>query len=439
MFKKFIKSEKMYIVFGNLAGAGFGLFGFLFLTRTLSKVEFGAWMLFVSLQVFGAMLRNGIVQTALVQYYNREPENRKQVIGTSWILSILTNIAITLLLLVIYIIFKDVLIANDLHYLFIFYPIFIWTGLPFNLVTWITHAKSEFKKMAYYIIAFPILIFISYAIGWYLQLDLMYIFAVHIVARLLLSAISFIKLQNYVHYIKYYDKPMAKKLFRFGQFSLSNSIGSHLLRVSNTFFIGIFLGTIQVAAWSVANKLNQVIDNPVRSVTLTLLPQMTQLHKNGKYEDINRILYKFIGLFAFLTIPVGVAVFFLAPFIIHILSNDMYPEAVLLLQILTLFMITIPFNKLLGVAINAINKPEYNTIKLVIVNIFNLVLLIPVILIYESLYPIAFVLVITNVLGVFITVYYLKKELNFKIRKVFTVGMIETFQLVKLKLQTYAK
>ena len=431
MLKRFIKDGSGYILFGNLAAAGFGFVGFLFITRFLDKQEFGLWMLFLSFQLFGEMFRHGLTQSAIVQYVSRYIDKKQEIIGSGWIVSILTNIFITSIAAIFYFLFQNKIHENSLHWFFIYYPAFIWLATPYSLSVWISHAEQRFKRMAFYIILIPGMVLIGNIVGYFMQLDLMYVLGMHLVIRFLASLVATLLNDSHVLYFKYATKNMIRKIFKYGTYSLGSSIGSHLNQASSTFLIGMFIGTIPVAIWSVSIKLNQVVDNPVRSVVMALFPKITQMHKENKFNSINNLLYKTIALFFFVTIPATLFVYFGADLILLILADGKYPEAKVILQTLTIFMLFIPIDKMMGVTINAINKPQFNTIKIAITTTFSIIVTAATLYLFRDLIWVAYTSVATIMLGTLVGALFLKKEIGFHIHGVLTNGLASIWNVAK--------
>ena len=102
-----VRSDNSLSLIGNIVFAFFGFANIFLLARSYSTDVFGEWVLYLSGMAFVEMVRKGITSTPLVRFIagSENEEERTQVIGASWVLSVVIPLIIVLLFVPFYLIF----------------------------------------------------------------------------------------------------------------------------------------------------------------------------------------------------------------------------------------------------------------------------------------------------------------------------------------------
>ena len=68
MIKNVLQNKNVLSLLTNVSIAAFGLFGFLLLSRSLNKEEFGTWILYVTASGLVEMMRFGLTKVAIIKF-----------------------------------------------------------------------------------------------------------------------------------------------------------------------------------------------------------------------------------------------------------------------------------------------------------------------------------------------------------------------------------
>jgi len=195
---------------------------------------------------------------------------------------------------------------------------------------------------------------------------------------------------------------LAKYLKDSSQFFLSR-VSVSIYTISNTFFIGLFLGNKFAGFYSAAEKIFIALTLLYQPLVDALYPLMS------RKKDVS-----FFKKIFFIVICVNtvlcIILFIVSPSLIELLYGKGFSVSANLLRIFSILGILIIPAVLLGYPfVAALGYPKYANYSVVIasiVHIFSLVLLSPII----NVYLVAFLLIITQVIVLGVRVYGVKKN-----------------------------
>lgn len=428
---KYIRNQSYYVIIGNLLAAGFSMFSFIILTRTLTSIQFGEFETFMALIMLFEMIRRGLANNAIVRFINSNPDNkRKEIIGSSWAIALCLNVAFTILIYGVYYLFSEQIIKSGFELFFIYYPIFMWIVSPTNMAKSVSQARQHFKILTAINIFVPIILFVFYVVGLFNTVGLMYVIYGNIIFRFLLSIIVQFTYGSFVSHIKYASWLMIKDLMSFGKFSILSDLGANLLKSSDKILIQYFLGTASVALWSVPLKMTEVIDNPLRSSSSTSFPKMTKMYNDNNIKDLASYVQDMIAKFLLFSIPIAAICIIFPWFFIDILGGKNYENSYVILQIFAIYFILLPFDRFIGTTLSAVNKPQFDTIKVSVMAITNIIGDIVVLIIFKELWPVAIVTLLNISIGIIVGLFLVKKHVpSFSITKIFTISICKVFKL----------
>jgi len=249
-----------------------------------------------------------------------------------------------------------------------------------------------------------------------------------------------------------------KKILDFGKYTTGTLIGSNLLKSADTFIIGLspFLGTTAVALYSIPLKLTEIIEIPVRSYAMTAFPGMSKASIEGKKAEVKRLYYQNAGGLLYMLIPIMVFCFIFAEEFVTILGGAEYAKTANIFRIFCFYGLLLPIDRLTGVALDSVNMPKQNFIKVIymtsaniigdsfiVFGVYYVVLalsaltlvfsgindidnFIKVITDFSTIKVLELVAIVTlmfSVIGILVGFNYLNKELNLKFRKIFSGGI----------------
>jgi O-antigen/teichoic acid export membrane protein len=195
----------------------------------------------------------------------------------------------------------------------------------------------------------------------------------------------------------------------------------------------MFVNPTIVGIYYLPQRLNEIIEIPLRSFISTALPAMSAaIHRDDK-RHATYIMKKYAGILTILLIPVSIAAIIGADLAISLIGgkNYVHTEAANIFRIFMSFAILLPVDRFFGITLDILNKPHINMIKVILMLIVNVVGDFVGIFITHNLYGVALSSIFTFLVGIIYGYWMLKKYLNFTMMDVFKSGVIETRLIVK--------
>ncbi|MFA6125844.1 MAG: oligosaccharide flippase family protein [Bacteroidales bacterium] len=422
---RIFRTDNFLSLTGNLVFAFFGFASIFLLARTLSKSDFGEYVLYLSGMSLLEMIRTGITSTPLVRFLagSADPEEQKRLIGASWFLSVLVTIGGVVLLYAALLLFPEPIHRKGFGLFFTWYPILSIIILPLNTALSVLQARKKFGQIlvlrSVNMSTFFIFLVINY---FWLKVDLIWIVIAHQGSHLLAGMLSLVKGWSVVSAIRYATREQIRSQLKFGRFSLVTLIGSNLLKSSDTFIIGIMMSAPDVAYYSIPIKLIEIIEIPLRSLVSVAFPSMSKASRLNDTKEVRSIYYSNTGLLTWLYIPLILVLFVLAKPLVLLLGGPEYAGSYLIFWIFLIYGLLLPMDRFSGVALDAINKPNLNMIKVLIMATLNIVGDILVIHFWSSLPGVAICTVLNATAGVIAGNLLLHKELGTNFFKIFPYG-----------------
>ena len=461
LLAKILKSNNVLSLANNGLIAVFGLLGFVILVRSLPTMDYGAWVLFLTAANFIDMLRFGITRTAIVRFLSgADDEKGNSLIGSNYVINLLSTSALAIVTYIIYFFAKDGIDKSGYYLFFQWFPLFAFVSLPFNNALSILQAKLRFDLIL-------ILRFINVG-GFMLYLlvnmlffksDVVVIMMAYIIINILSSVIASLFNWDGIKYIFKATKKDSKVILDFGKYTTGTLIGSNLLKSADTFIIGLspFLGTVGVAFYSIPMKLTEIIEIPLRSFAMTAFPEMSKASIEGRVQDVKNLYYSNSGGLTLLLVPIMIFSFFFAEDFVTLVGGEQYAITANIFRIFCVYGMLLPLDRFTGVALDAVNKPKQNFVKVMYMAaanllgdsfvVFGLYYFIAIItsaklvalgvndptvfssslLTYSTVTSLEFVAVVTisfTLLGIFIGFKYLDEELDLEFKKIFTESIL---------------
>lgn len=354
-------------ILGQGGGAFFGFLNFVLLNRQLSKSEFGQWILIFSALSLLEMVRTGFSQSAVLKLSGSGVKSEPKVWGS--LISFLFNINLysTGFILVFGALMFELF---GLSWHLVFPLVLIWWAQGGVFVDlWYLQYLSNFKSLTFLKIAvlIPFTVILSLGIIDDLELILWAYGVSHLLGWLLFRIRKGIS----ISYLKSSEKRIKKYFRLFGIYSLGTQLGSNLLRSSDSFLIGIFLGDVWVGTYAVAFKILELAEVPIRAVSLVLQRQWSQVEKKKEvYKNyfINVLIYTLFG------VAPCVALLMFPEAFIAVLGGDKYlKEALPVFVMLIPVLLILPADRFSGVALDMIGKPKANMVKVMCMLIVNVI------------------------------------------------------------------
>ena len=429
LIHKIIREDNFLSLLGNLVLAILGFAGFALLARSLETEEFAQWVLFISGGSLVEMLRYGITQNGLVRFLSgASEENKEQLIGANVLISILTTLLIVFLILAVKFIFSDVINKSAYTLFFNWYPILAFVNLPLNNAMVVQQAYIKYDKILF-IKALNSGLFFTFLIinTLFLKRSILEITIVFLMINTLTSLVCVVKSWDGLLLIKKANKITLKTLLNFGKYSTFTLIGTNLLRNADILIISISpFGSAAVALFSIPLKLTEIQQIPLRSFTATAFPKMSKASLEGKTDKVKDLFNIYAGALTYLFFAVSIVTFVFAKEFVILISGVQYLDAsltgvnvVALVQILSVYGLLLPLDRMTGIALDSINKPNINAIKVLIMLVANIIGDLVSIYVFNSIEMVAVSTLVFTSVGIVVGAYFLNKNVKVSIAGIF--------------------
>jgi len=215
----------------------------------------------------------------------------------------------------------------------------------------------------------------------------------------------------------------------FGKYSVATSISSYLLRASDIYIIKFMFGNSSIVGiYYLPQRLMEVIEIPLRSFIATAYPAMAAAVQRNDKQYMTHVMKKYAGILTVLLIPVSVVAFVAADMVIKIVGGATFvqSEAANVFRIFMSFAILLPVDRFFGITLDILNKPHINMIKVTMMLAVNIVGDFVGIYLTHNLYGVALSSIFTFLTGIIYGYWVLKRNLHFKLRDIFKLGLRET-------------
>jgi O-antigen/teichoic acid export membrane protein len=436
VIRKVLNSNNAVSFLGNLVAAIFQLFSFSLLARSLSPELFGKWSLFMAGAALTDMFRFGLTRNSIVWSLSNEPDSvREKVLGANYSITLASTAIIIVLLVLTRIAFRTAIDHSGFSLFFIWFPLLSVVTLPFNNALSILRADEKFNQLL-------VIKVINYG-GFIAALGLLYIFKAfnienvvyaYLLMNLIASTMIVTKGWDGLKNLFDTEKKSFMSLLHFGKYSIGSIIGSNLLKSADTFIIGLSpLGAAAVSQFVVAMKFTEALELPLRTMLATVFPDMVRAFKGSKPERINVLLHSYVIITTLLFGVIGLACVLGSKYVIWIIGGEGYAEngiSMYILMVFAFYGLFLPADRFLGVAIDSINQPKYNFMKVFYMAIANIAGDIIAVFVFHSILLVAVATVIFTILGVFLGNYYMPVELRLTFRSISAVRLKSSLKLV---------
>ncbi|MEI6682009.1 MAG: hypothetical protein WCO44_05250 [Bacteroidota bacterium] len=432
--RKITREANFLSLAGNVAIAFFGFAGFALMARTFPVDVFGQWVLYISSGTFIEMFRFGITNTAIIRYLSGVAnEDRLKFEGSNGLIGLIATIFITVILVACHLLFPGPIKHAGYELFFTWYPLLAFVNLPFNTALVIMQADLKFGKMLMVksLISggFFIVLLVNYL---FFRMTLLQLIWAQLLITLFTSVICMINGWDGLRHIRKATRKTNKILLDFGKYTTFTLIGTNLLRSADTLIISLSpLGTAAVALYSIPMKLTEIQQIPLRSFVATAFPKMSKASMQGKIEEVKSVFYAYSGAMTYLFIFISLMTFVFAGFFVLILGGHQYMgtdpvtgvNTVNIVRIFSLYGLLLPVDRMTGIGLDSINRPDRNFIKVLIMVVANVIGDLVAIFIFKSLPMVAVASIIFTAIGVWVGYRFLDRELKLEQRVVFTAGI----------------
>ena len=169
-----------------------------------------------------------------------------------------------------------------------------------------------------------------------------------------------------------------------------------------------------VAIYQIPLKLVEVFEIPLRSWAMSAYPRFSNLASQNKFNEFQEIFRKEIKIFILGMIPIIGLCFHFSENIINLYAGNGFSESIILLNLFLVYIILLPLDRYLGIALDSLNMPQINTFKVFMMLIINVLGDFIVLNNHLGLWAIVLVTIINISIGILIGLYFMKKQFDEK-------------------------
>jgi O-antigen/teichoic acid export membrane protein len=434
ILKKLVREDNFLSLTGNVVIALLGISGFAFLARSLSLEVFGEWVLFITGGSFVEMFRFGITNTGLIRFLSGADESsRIKLIGSNALIGLGATILIAIILVFCNTFFNSA-ISNSGYYLFFkWYPLLAFLNLPWNTALVVLQADRKYGQILIVKVINSGLFFLVILFNYFfVEMTLNNLVIALIVINGFTSFITIILGWDGTKHITKATSETNRTLLNFGKYTTFTLIGTNLLRSADTLIISLSpMGSAAVALYSIPLKLTELQQIPLRSFIATAFPKMSRASLHNQIDEVKSVFYTYSGALTYLFIAISLVTFVFAEFFVIVISGHQYLKTdpvtgfniVHIVRVFSIYGLLLPIDRMTGVGLDSINKPKLNAVKVFIMLLANVIGDFIAIFIFKSLIIVAVASIAFTIIGIWMGMYFLDKELSLTYKEIFSSGI----------------
>jgi O-antigen/teichoic acid export membrane protein len=422
--KNIIQSNAFVSLAGNGTAALMGIAIIAIQARTLTKTDFGSWIVFLTTFSLFDIVRSGLILNPVIRNMaaTTDATAKARIAGAAWKLCTRFTIIAVLVFSLPGVLFYNWFNSFDLGFFVKWFWLLAFITMPHNLGTWFLNASASFKKVQWVRITNQAL-FLGFNIANFkLQLGISYIFWGFVISQLATSLMVFAMGWSRIGDIKHAGREESKALFSFGKFSMLTLVISNLLRSSDTYILGILLGPAAVVIYTIPIRLLQVFEMPITAISITRLPILAGLHGHNNQEGLTKEFQRSAGMLWLAIIPVAILCFIFAEPLVVLLGGKGYEESAGVLRFFAIYAAFLPLERYSGIGLDVVNQPRLNLVKVIIMLAVNVVGDIVAIQFFGTVASVAFISVLTFGSGILVGYWFLGKYMAFSFKGILNSG-----------------
>jgi lipopolysaccharide exporter len=355
----------------------FAFINFYILIRVLSKEDFGAWVLFISVASLMELIKHGFVRNPLIRFLAMSPLKESATIQTA---SLLLNLVVGALeVLVLYLCsiyltdFWDSPQMKSLFQIYMFTTLFL---VPINHFEVVQQARMQFKGtfVSNFVRHFGLFLYITvvFLLGYTIRLE--HLAYAQLVSIFLSGIVCFPYARPFLSFSRHIDWKWIRELRRYGFFTLGTNVSSMITKSIDSWMLGKLISPAAVAFFNPAIRISNLVEVPADTLSHIIFPKLSErIAKEGPQSA--RYLYeKAVGTISAFMLPIIIFFIVFAAPIIRIIAGPGFEQTVPILQVTMLYGFMMPLNRFMGITLDAIGKAKTNflfVLRNAILNIFS--------------------------------------------------------------------
>jgi O-antigen/teichoic acid export membrane protein len=434
LLKNITREANFLSLMGNVTGSFFGIIGFAFLAHHFPPSVFGQWVLYISSAALIDMFRFGITNTGVIRHLAGADDNTStRIIGSFVLIESVVTIIAAAMIWGCWLLFPEPLTHSGYKLFFSWYPVLMIVAFPLDTALVILQAKYRFDSLLKINFGLSAGFFALTVVGILaFKMQLTQLVLLFVGLNLLGSVLCMFKGWDGVRLITKASASTNKLLLDFGKYNTFTLIGTNLLRGADTLIISMSpLGTAAVALYSIPMKLTELQQIPLRSFVATAFPKMSKASVQGRIREVKDLFYIYSGAMTLLFAFISLLTFVFAEFFIRLVGGAGYLEtdpvtganAAAILRVFSLYGILLPLERMTGIGLNSVNKPDLNFLKVLCMVVTNIIGDLIAVFVFRSLIAVAMASVVFTFLGAWLGYFLLDRQLSLNRKMIFSSGV----------------
>jgi len=403
-WRNYRPSALSLLIFNGII-ACIGFYNFALLSRVTSNQFFSNWITFIAFCSVFEMFRGGIFQTGFIRYFvaSSSTKEKRQVIHTTFWAGFIFSVIIS----AIFSLFTLFPLPPSFSFTANFFSIFYLISFPRSFLLW--HYQSRQQHIAYFIV--QAVTFGSFCICLLLGvLSPLQITWVYILLHSVSGLAVFYVLRKSLFYPSNFKLNTVKRLFSFGKYSLGTQLFINLLKTSDILMISFFMGPHSLALYAIPQKLTEIFDIILRSISTHIYPKLIKLYENGQQYFFKSIIMNYVLCISILFLAISTVFIFFSNELTFLLGGIGMDGASILLFVFLIAKLGAPFIRISGVALDAVNRPKYNFHRYGVMLLINILLNLLCFYFKATVIWIASVNILVGIVGIILGRYFLQKN-----------------------------
>ena len=403
-------SKQILAFSGQVLPAAIGMGSFMLLVRILEPAVFGEYIIYITAVVLFEMVKSGGLQSAIIMRISKNSAEEKiKVLGSAyWIGTLVVLISSLLLLTLFYLpIYRE---GSGFRVFCLWYAILGFITLPIHLAEAQAVAEQKLKFLLIVRVLQSLNPLVGALMAWRGFASVEWLATFHVgVYFLILLYVCFGRFTNPLS-VKFKCPAETRRLFGLIKYTLATLGATNILKSADTFLIGAFFGPALLPVYAIPQKLTELFEIPLRTLSTTAFPTLASKFNQKDKSGLRKSFTAYMSWTYILFIPGLVLAYFLAPFLVRIIGGEAYADSTDIFRIFVLFGFFLPFNRLTGILLDAVQKPGLNFKKVAAMAIINIVADGAAIYFTDSLLWVAFASVVNAVSGCILGWYFISKN-----------------------------
>jgi O-antigen/teichoic acid export membrane protein len=418
----------------QLLPAVIGILSFMALVRVTQPDVLGQYLIYTAAVMLFEMIKSGGLQSAMVMRVStNDKEQQRKIIGSAYWLGGIASLTISVVLMILF--FSGLFAKQPGIQVFCgWYACLGLINLPLNIAEASAVARQDLKFLLYLRLAQTLGGWAIVVYACFFTASLESFATVNLLFTALIMVVVLLLRKTNPLLIKYKVMEEVKTLVKLIKYTMAAQATTNLLKTADTFIIGSMMGPAAVAVYAIPLRLAELFEIPLRSLSTTAFPQLAKKHNHSDHAGFKETFVQYLSWGYMLYIPALVGAFVFAPYIILLFGGHKYADSTSIFRIFILLGLCLPANRIIGISLDALQKPGKNLIKIIAMAVINIVGDVVAIKFSNSLNWVAFVSVLNAASGAILGWWILKGTGLLKKGNIFSEIYDYSNSFVKLRL-----